>query len=333
MSAAPVSLIEFNSAGVMVQTINIPSTGGGTLCTLTYKSLMTDGWLSRASDGHSLTFGGYNAAVGSTNVLASSGPTRSIASIGSNAVVNLTTTTNALDGRAITGTATADGSRFWFSSYVQGAATTIGTTTLGASGAGTAVTTSNDYYAMRVIGGQLYATDFNTNIVRTSIPLPTGAATTSTLATYNSVGNTLFPGEFVLLDRSNAVAGVDTMYVAGQNGLQKFSFDGAIWTARGSVAGTFFGLTGSVTGANATLFGTTGEGQTDNNSFGRFVDVAAFNATISSSFTPLASAGTNFIFLGTEFTPTPVPEPTTLIGFAAIACTAVVRVFKKKPNN
>jgi hypothetical protein len=327
-TAAPVSLLEFSPAGALVQTINFPSSGGGTLLTGSYGLTMTEGFLSRSADGQYLVYPGYNTAAGTGTVRATSVP-RVIARIGPNGVPDLSTSTTSVPGTSVTGVASVDGTRFWMTAdNTSSTVPQITTMTFGSSGAATTVaagSTSTAFYAPRVINGQLYVTDINSALVRTNTALPTGASGVTTVQAYNIGAGSLYPGEYVFLDRSATVAGIDTLYITGNNGLQKFSFDGTNWTARGSVAGNYFGLTGKVNGSNATLFGTDGNGTTANNNFGTFTDTAAFNANISASFTPLVSAGANFIFNGTEFSPTPVPEPVGMMAAAGILATFAAR--------
>jgi hypothetical protein len=173
-------------------------------------------------------------------------------------------------------------------------------------------------FCPRVVGGQLYFLDSNSQLLRTNTPLPTAASGTTGMTSYNGLG-----AEFLLLDRSSTVAGVDTLYIAGNSGIQKFSFDGTNWTARGSVAGTFNGMSGRVSGSNATLFVTTGDATTANNNLQFMTDTSAFNSNISGSLTTIASAGANNVFVGVAM---PVPEPSgVLLGCAAVAGFRFVR--------
>jgi hypothetical protein len=74
------------------------------------------------------------------------------------------------------------------------------------------------------------------------------------------------PWAFAFFDRNAAVAGLDTLYVAddrtsGNSGIQKWTFDGTLWTLvetlNLSTPTRFRGLGGLVTGNKVTLMATT----------------------------------------------------------------------------
>ncbi|MCX6043718.1 MAG: ExeM/NucH family extracellular endonuclease [Chloroflexi bacterium] len=99
------------------------------------------------------------------------------------------------------------------------------------------------------------------------------------------------------------MAGVDTLYIADQTaGLQKYSFDGATWTARGALAGVVTGLTGGISGSSVTLYATSGTAA--GNALVSFTDTALFNANLpTGAFTPLATAAANTVFRGVAWAP------------------------------
>ena len=159
-----------------------------------------------------------------------------------------------------------------------------------------------------------------------------------------NMGSGASPYAFVMFSTGSQGAGVlDLAYIADDRttvggGLQKWTFNGAAWSnswsllvgASGtstlsSTTSTGFaglrGLTGTwdaVTGA--TLYATTAA-ETNNN---RLISILDSGIT-PTSYTTLASAGTNYVFRGVDVSPVaPVPEPSALVlaavgGVAAIA--------------
>jgi hypothetical protein len=121
---------------------------------------------------------------------------------------------------------------------------------------------------------------------------------------------------------------VDTLYAADRDAgtIDKYSFDGAAWTARGTlsatVSGNFIrGLTAVQAGSNVDIYYTNGT------ELRRVTDQAAFNADISAlgADALVLAAGANYQFQGVSLTP--VPEPTTigLIGAVVFGGGAMLR--------
>jgi hypothetical protein len=123
------------------------------------------------------------------------------------------------------------------------------------------------------------------------------------------------PYAYILLDRDPGVAGVDVMYVAGNaNGIQKYSYDGASWTARGSVTGAVLNLCAKENGASVDIYAVLGSAAA--NQIYKLTDAAAFNANITGNGTALTAAGTllattpaNTVIRGINFTPVTLPTP------------------------
>jgi MYXO-CTERM domain-containing protein len=319
-NTAPVFLQEFTPAGSPVQTITVPSTAAGNRLTQTGLSNYSEGYLSLAGNGSSITFTGYDLPVGTANAVGTTA-NRVVGSVSvATGAVSFPATTTSLSGQIVVGAATQDGSRYWVSGFTSGTSGALLTQPTGGSGSATSVV-ATAAFCPRVVGGQLYYVDANSGIFRTNTPLPTGSSTSTMLAAY--AGTNQIAAEFLLLDRSAAVPGVDTLYVAGNSGVQKFSFDGTTWTARGTIAGTFNGLAGRVSGTNAVLYATTGDASTANNSLQVLTDTTPFNSSIAGSFSTIASAGANEVFVGVAL---PVPEPTgAVLGVVGVAGLGWVR--------
>src|SRR5262249_51061055 len=142
-----------------------------------------DGYLNLSADGKYLTLTGYNANVGtasvaSTSTTGGSATVRVVGRIDSSANIDTTTSLTSYSGNNIRSAVTTNGTDIWTS----GAGTPGGViyTTLGASGAGTALsTTVTNTRVVDVFGSQLYATSGSgsnkgVNTVGTGLPTSTG---------------------------------------------------------------------------------------------------------------------------------------------------------------
>jgi hypothetical protein len=343
-NAQAVSILEYSptvaNQALPVQTIALPSTGTGTRLTMSNNDGL-EGSLDLSANGRYLTLAGYNATavttanVAQTSTEGGSPVVRVIARIdiftGTTPTPNLTTTTSSYSQVSIRSAATNDGTRFWtgglgLSDPLPG--TGLRTTTFGATGPATAVDGTVDARALHVFNGQLYGSTATT-IFRTNVAQPTGSSAITTLVNAglsNAVG-------FVLLDRSAAVTGVDTLYVADRTlGLVKYSTaDGTNWSFESILSGGITGITGQVSGSSAELFVTTGNGATAGNLLQRFTDTAAFDAAFNpaDTYATLATAGAGTVFRGVAI----VPEPSSILLCGAVAfgfAGAAVRRYRRR---
>ncbi|WP_344139024.1 ExeM/NucH family extracellular endonuclease [Luedemannella flava] len=313
-AATEAFLDEYTPAGALVRTVALPTTGTGANRRLTVSgSATTEGALARSADGRYLTLGGYDADPGTASVAGTAAATtaRVVARVDGAGVVDTSTAlTDAYSGGNIRGAVTDDGSRFW----TVGSA---GGVRLAAAGASTSTQINSaapvNLRVAGIVAGQLYVTTGSspTGLYAVGAGLPTTGGQTPALAAAAPS-----PYGFAALDRDATVPGVDTLYVADDNGtaggVLKFSFDGATWTARGAFrpggAGAR-GITGAVTGSGATLFATT---TTSGGQLVKVEDTAAFDATIAATSTVLATPPANTALRGVAFAPTPTTSgPTT----------------------
>jgi hypothetical protein len=152
----------------------------------------------------------------------------------------------------------------------------------------------------RVVGiynGQLYMNSssgvFAPSAVGSGLPTTTGqnVITASGLPTSGTNGY-----DFVFFDRDPAVAGLDVVYVADLTaGIQKYSFNGTTWTARGAVTATGIGVGGLIAKVNCSgyieMYAVTATGTATNKIY-KFVDQAAYNANITSNASDITTVGT-----------------------------------------
>lgn len=283
----------------------------------------SEGFMSLSTDGHSLVFGGYNVAPGLASVATSTGTAapRSVGLVNSAGSFTLSSLgTLAYSGGNIRSAFSTNGSDIWVAGSNQSIQYHL-------AGSGTSTqlsTTITNTRVVNVLNNQLY-TSANTgafqgvNTVGTGLPTSSGQ-TISLLPGYPTASG---PSgyQFVGFDspnNPNSFNGIDTIYLAddrasASGGIQRWTFDGTNWNlaATGAV-GTNIGaraLTGSISGTSVQLYAITAEGSgnrlvslTDDLSTGTF-----------GTFSTLVTAPTNQIFRGVAFTPTPVPEPASIL--------------------
>ncbi len=328
-SAAPVFLDEFSTAGSAVQSIALPTVVSGSNHLLTLSgSAFGEGALNLSANGKYLTLAGYDAAPGTANVAATASSTvnRVVARLDASAVVDTTTAMN--DGYTggtpgIRSAVTDDGTRFWTGGQGGPGLGGVRYVPYGNSTSSIGLGTSpnngpNNVRVVEIFNNQLYISLVTGMITLTGVAtfgtgLPTtGSQSTIVLPNFSGAGNLY---GFVLLDRSPAVAGPDTLYVADQGvGLLKYSFDGSNWNARGSVSGNLTGIAAAVHGSVVDVYATSGTG--NGNSIVKLTDTAAFDADLADGFTTIATAASNTVFRGLAFAPQgapPTPSVTSIM--------------------
>ena len=336
-NATAVFLDEYSPAGALVQSIPLPTTDSGANQTLTASgSANSEGLLTRSTDGNYLVLAGYDAAVGTASITTSgsSSISRVIGRISATGAVDTTTAisditagaTSAGNPRSATST---NGTDLWMDASVNG----IRYTTLGSTTSTQLSTTVTNLRQANIFNGQLYVSSqsgaFRLSTVGTGTPTTSGQTTTN-LPGYPTA--TTSPYGFFFADLNAGVAGVDTVYVADDNGagatggIQKYSLVGGVWTANGSIASTsgLRGITGTVNGSNVTLY------ITNPSTLLTVTDTTGYNATIAGTLTTVATAGTNTAFRGVAFAPgdaaPTVSSTTPTNGASGIALTSNISI-------
>jgi hypothetical protein len=110
---------------------------------------------------------------------------------------------------------------------------------------------------------------------------------------------------FSVLDLNPAVPGKDTIYGLStvESKLYKWIYDGASWTAAGTIATSAANICTAVDGSNVNVYVTTGS------TLLGITDASGATGTLTGTLTTLATAGTNTGFRGIG---TLIPEPATL---------------------
>ncbi|HVU89955.1 MAG TPA: PEP-CTERM sorting domain-containing protein [Pirellulales bacterium] len=333
-AAAPVFVNEYTPTGTLVQSIPMPTAVNGSNLRLTDSgSATSDGYLNLSADGKYLTLTGYNAAVGtasvaSTSTTGGSATVRVVGVINSNANVDTTTSLTSYSGNNIRSAVTSNGTDIWTS----GAGTPGGiiATTLGASGAGTALsTTVTNTRVVGIFGGQLYATSgsgSNKGVNTVGTGLPTSSGTPFALGPASASPYGMF-----LTQLNPASPGFDTAYVADDGvGIEKFSLVSGSWVASG-VIGTasdaYRGLTGSVTANGVQLYATRQGGSSQG--VVSLLDTSGYNSTITGSPNLIVALSTNEAFRGIAYAPTPEPG-TFVLGGMGLGLLLVARRLRGK---
>ncbi|HEY0312920.1 MAG TPA: hypothetical protein VGC56_10550 [Allosphingosinicella sp.] len=264
-AATQVFLDEYTPAGVLVQSIPLPTADSGSNQMLTAAGNSgTEGLLTLSADSHYLILTGYDAAVGTASV---AGTTSTIASrvIGrvdaSGNIDTSTTLGSAFSSGNIRGATSSDGTHFW----ADGSVTGVVTTTLGSTSSTVVSSSTVNLRGIDIFDGQLYVSSSSGSLrlgtVGSGEPTTSGQTITQLpgIPLTNGSGNTaLSPYQFYFADLTASVPGVDTLYLsddraaASGGGLYKYSLVGGTWVQNGLVTTPIRGLTGSASGTSVT---------------------------------------------------------------------------------
>ena len=330
-SAATVTfLLEYTPAGVLVQTIALPTAAAGTNSILTNSgSSSTDALLTRSVNGAYLLLTGYDAAVGTLAVAGTASATnnRIIGRIAADGTFDTSTRLNdAFTGGNIRSATSVNGSAF----YAVGSTGGVRAVPFGNNGS-TATTlvaaVPNNNRGVGTYGGNLYVSSqtatggnfYGISQVGTGLPTTTGQTTTPLPGFPTAAGTTAAsPYGFYFADLSTAVPGVDVVYVADDRaapdgGIQKWSLVGSTWTLNGTIIGAApRGLNGSVTGTTVSLVASSAS------SLYLLTDNAGYNAAPSTAVFPALATATaiaNAAFRGAAFAPVASVTAPTITSF------------------
>lgn len=291
-NADKVFLDEYTPSGVLVQSIQMPSTGQK----ITMAGGIVDGgYLTLSANGKYLVVPGWNADLG-TSLSSVTASNRSVALVDFNGLVN---SINVVTGNPtlspINGAASNDGNNIWM---IGG--TEVEQILNGSNTSNSVASLSSSSFAVSIAGGGLYAsTNINASpLVQIGSGLPTTAGQTFT--NLPGIPSRTRPRQFAFADLSNSVPGNDVLYLASQNplspgGIQKYSLVNGSWVSNGQVGTTaesYAGLTISVTANGVTIFATRQGGNSSGVKGGelvKLVDNTGYNGTLTGTPTVLAS--------------------------------------------
>ncbi|MGC4046693.1 MAG: PEP-CTERM sorting domain-containing protein [Armatimonas sp.] len=324
-NATAVFLDEYTPGGTLVQSIAVPTAAVGANFALTMSgSATSEGGLTISPDGRYITFGGYNAAVGTAGIATTTTAnfSRVVGRLDlSTGLVDTTTAfTDAFSGGNIR-SAVTDGTNVW----AVGSNTGVRATTFGTAGTSTSIsTTLTNMRRIEIFNGQLYVSSASglfqgVSAVGTGTPTTTGQTTTLLSGFPTASGPS--PYDFWFADANTVYVADDRTSALG--GIQKWTQSGGTWSLAytmntGLTSNALRGLTGTVTGGIASLYATSGDN--------KFVTVADNGAT--SAFLTLVTGASNNAFRGVEFAiGAAIPEPGTfaLLGLAALPGVALLR--------
>jgi hypothetical protein len=312
-TGAAVFLDEYTPAGVLVQSVALPTATAGSNRTLIASGTATsEGFLTRSADKRFLVASGYDRALGTgTGSLVSTtaaAVNRVVGRIGADASIDTTTALNNwVDANNPRSAATVDGSSF----FLAGASGGLSQAPHGGTTA-TQLSTASTVVNLRQV-----------NVFDSTVYVSTNSGSSFRVAAFNGTDNLVnltglpttgsFYG-FFFADLSATEPGVDTLYVAADDvvALTKFSSVGGTWASNGVVgvdADDYRGLTATVSGNTVTLFATRkgGSAGPGGGELVSLVDASGHNGAFAGTPTLLATAASQTAFRGIA----PAPEATT----------------------
>ncbi|MGY3090026.1 hypothetical protein ACVWYF_003074 [Hymenobacter sp. UYAg731] len=318
-AATAVFLDEYTPAGVLVQSVALPTSVSSTGRSLTAAgNAPTELGLSRTGNGRNLVLAGYGAVPGTAAVATSlaTDVARVVGVISPSGNIDTSTGLgDAFDGANVRAVASPDGVSF----YVVGSDSGVEYTTLGAFSPTRIDAGPNSLRGVRIAGGDLYVSansspNFGLSKVGTGLPTAAGQAVT-VLPGFPAATAGSSPNGFFFADLSPAVPGLDVVYVADGrsgtgNGIQKWSLVAGSWVLNGTIAGTSStGLSGIDGNPNAAGTGVSLVASSPASLY-ILADNTGYNVapTQTALPTPAARAATNTAFRGIAFAPV-APAP------------------------
>lgn len=329
-NATAAFLKEFSLGGSLIQTINLPTVASGLNQPLTLQgSATSEGFLAMSLNGQYLTMAGYAATPGTASPATATAATvnRVVGLISLAGTVDTTTVlTDANNGSNIRSVVSTDGVNLWLGGNAgsgQGASAGVRYTTFGSSTSTRVDNTASNMRVVNIFNGQLYVSSSTTSgggllgVSAVGTGLPTDASSSAITALPGMpLSGTHSAYDFWFKD-------ANTLYIADDGGasvgggIQKWTFDGSLWTLaytllnNGTTTTGVRGLAGFVDGdGNAVLFGTTSA-----SSANQLITVTDTGS--GSTATTLATAPANTAFRGVEYVPEPSSVSLILLGLLA----------------
>lgn len=328
-TAAPIFLDEYTTAGVLVQSVALPTVTASPNFRITASgSSSSEGQITRSQNGLYVLATGYNAALGTTSLsgTTSASVNRVVALIDNGKSINTTTSlSDYATGSNPRAAVSVDGSAVW----CVGGASGLLYNTVGATGSSTVVSnTLTNIRTLNIFKGNLFISTSSGSVMR--IGAVSGGLATTTGQTITAlpgitgaaVGTTFkSPYQFLMFDLDANVVGLDVMYVvddggtSGTEGIWKYSLVNDVWVSNGVIDATigYRGLTGQATGSTVNLYAVKGA-----SSVVSVTDAGGYNVALTATPTTIiASTPTNTALRGISFAPSPTVLPLNLLSFNA----------------
>ena len=355
-AATDIAVLEFTTSGSAIQTISFPSTGATQQTDS--GSATSNGSLNSYNGFVAVT--GYNNSSGTASVASQNTKLTSVLDNTGTVVSRVTYPTGGASGTPVSPfsgnnirSAIATGSNTFYAvghssgSPVTGGAwyfngndfTQISSTTTGQP---------TNLRNIEIFNNQLYVSSATGTFLGIS-KIGTGLSTTSgqTASLEINMGAGASPYGFVMFD-TNRDSLLDTAFIADDRaqtggGLQKWTFTGTTWVNNYSLlfasAATGLGLAATTTANYAGIRGLTGSYDDATGAFSLFATTTetASNRIVSvldngatpTTYTTLATAGSNTLFRGIDIVAVPEPSSATLLGLGFLALLGVRRLNRK----
>ncbi|MFL5329473.1 MAG: beta strand repeat-containing protein [Gemmataceae bacterium] len=355
---------EYTPAGALVQSIELPSTGGAAVNRLVINGTSTaSGQMQLSGDGRFLSIAGFNADApfaSSLSATTSTAVNRSVYILDATGNLNNSkyfSFSNYASGGDPRAAVTNDGQSIYVSTNSGG----VSYAKLGDSTVGNVSNTTANLRNLQIFGGQLYVTSMSgaTRLATVGTGVPTTSGQPTTNLPGPSFSASLSPYGMFFCDLDATVPGVDTGYFvddninAGFGGLYKLSKDiSGNWNfngtnldyKNGATSQNLRGLTGSVNGTTVTLYATFSNGSTSAPISGivKLTDSSGFGNAVNGSWgdgattAPLVNAPSGTFktaFRGITFAPNNVQTNVTSITASPTTTTATTVTFTVTFNN
>jgi len=315
-ASTAVFLDEYTPAGVLVQSISLPTAASGANQPLTNSGTATsEGSLNLSADGLYLVHAGYAAAPGVTGIAGTTSLAvpRVVARV--DLLGNIDTSTSLSDAFSANNprsVASLDGTQFWLSG--AGASNSGGGVRYAALGAtsstqlpAAATGAFSNGRVVRIANNQLYISSASgafvgINTIGTGLPTTTGQ-TVALLPGFPSAG-TPSQYEFAFSDASTLYVADDRTIAAG-GGLQKFTLNAGTWTLAYTLSSGLTAGLRSLSLVPGSIPPSFYAGTAD--TLGKIVSIT--DNGVGSGFTTVATSGANTAIRGVRYIPNPCSGP------------------------
>lgn len=319
-----VFLHEYDTAnGNLIRTISIPYTGADKLTVS--GTANSEGMLKRSVNKAFLTLPGYDLGLGVSSPSSNTtNANRVIARIAANGTIdysNKIPQTNLFPNNSFRAVISTDGTGYWCAGGTNGVRYIAHGAT---SGTNLSATVTN----MRNIGiydNRLFLCHASSAAVSRVYEIGTSLSSTDSTGATSlpgiSTGTSIISSDFWMADLSDAVPGLDVLYLAdeaGAGGIIKYSLVGGTWVETGKLANTLDGsstyrvVSGEKSGSGVVLFGVRNSGL----QLFKVYDTGGYNAAFTGTPVVLATAEANTAFRGVSFAPQDIVAPLNLVSFA-----------------